>query len=288
MERIIHIVFDQDSAQALQQAFEIDPTLRDDIVVLTDDYTYGPIVINIDQWNQRKTWLQTFIFPYNNSQPSDVLNEVEQRQKLHQRMHEEEDLHLWIWMTNHPKEVCGYFSLLPWIQNFDQRVESIFLHNLPFLNQHKQLFFPEQLSQIPANEYPKAKRLATPISREDMLADLELWQQLQTQNSLLRKVTSEKKCTSIAVDTYDQLLLKQCSTNWTRISKILQGVYQQKEYISADFLIWRLRELTQAHLLELQGEWHQKPLVRLFPHQEVENASSNINNEQTHMQTSSN
>lgn len=263
MERIIHIVFDPISAQALQQAFDIDPTLRDDILILEDDYTYGPVIVDTHNWDERKEWLKTAVYPEKNEQDIAALQEGTRRNQLTQRMNEDQNLYLWIWMTNHIREVCGYFSLLPWIKDFYSRVEIIFLHNLPFLNEKKQLFFPEALYQIPSAEYPKAKRLASTLSYEEMMADMELWQQLYQQNSLLRKIAGEKKCLSIDVESYDHLLLQSCSTEWNKISRVLQSVRQQKLPVPELFLLWRLRKLVDTRQLEIQGEWNTRSQIRL-------------------------
>lgn len=264
VERIVHVLFDPDAVTFLQQAFDIDPTLRDDILVLEDDYRYGPVIANSHEWEIRKQWLKNHLFIQQEDDDKAVFQEGSLRQQLRENMNADEQLHVWIWMTNHLREVCGYFSLLPWISDFDQRVELIFLHNLPFLNEKFQLFFPEKISQIPAREYPKAKRLATPLSSEEMIADREEWQKLQQQNSLLRKIAGERKCTSIAVDSYDETLLKCCNTDWIRLSRLLSAIRQRSGMdIGDEFWIWRLKQMHASGLIEIQGEWHQKPLIRI-------------------------
>lgn len=264
MERIVHILFDPDAAIALQQAFDIDPTLRDEILVLEDDYRYGPIITIPDAWETRNVWLKTHLFPQQEEGNSAIFQEGKLRRQLRERMETDDQLHVWIWMTNHLREVCGYFSLLPWISEFDQRVELIYLHNLPFLNEKYQLFFPEKLSSIPAREYPKAKRLATPLSSEEMMADNEEWQKLQAQNSLLRGTSGERKCKDMAVDSYDDQLMKCCTPDWIRLTRLLNVFRQQSGIDIQDaFWIWRLQQLAANGLIQVQGEWFQKPMIRL-------------------------
>ncbi|MBX5439539.1 MAG: DUF1835 domain-containing protein [Thermoflavifilum sp.] len=264
MERIVHVLFDPDAAHPLRQAFDIDPTLRDDILVLEDDYRFGPVVANPNVWEMRKQWLKDHLYGQRPDTEIIVFQEGLLRRQLRERMESDDQLHVWIWMTNHLREVCGYFALLPWISDFDQRVELIFLHNLPFLNEKYQVFFPEKLSQIPAREYPKAKRLATPLTTEEMLADSEEWQRLQQHNSLLRKASGERKCQHIPVESYDAALLKCCTAEGMRLTKLLSVFRQQtKTDIQDTFWIWRLQQMADRGLIEVQGEWLQKPWIRL-------------------------
>ncbi|HEX3025008.1 MAG TPA: DUF1835 domain-containing protein, partial [Chitinophagaceae bacterium] len=55
---MIHIVFETANIDALSKAFELDETLRGDIIEIKDDYAVGPLIDIYDEYGyqQRRDW----------------------------------------------------------------------------------------------------------------------------------------------------------------------------------------------------------------------------------------
>lgn len=250
MERILHILFDAAGAPNLETSFRIDPTLADDILVLEEDWSCGP-------WDRepglphRLEWSRSCM-----GEPEKPGPDRESR-NLAERLRQTDDLVLWFWVASNSRDICG-FQRLAWdLREFPSRLECIYLNNLPFLNERLQLFFPRFLAELPAREFPKAKRLAGPLSSQQWEAVLEGERELSLRNGVLRMGSGIGKIVTLNPDAFDGELLALCRGDWLKASRVAHQVFRKNQgSVSESYLLGRIRELAGAGNIQVQGDFY--------------------------------
>lgn len=253
MENLIHILFDPAGAEKLQQSFALDDIISGEIVIFEDDLSAGPLAESADpeQNELRKNWNQQLLGEgTQNPANSDALK----LKKLISGMLEDSRLEAWIWAAQHPRDLCGYYCLGRALAPFAGRVHLLYLNNLPFLNEKGQVFYPRSLSQIPPREFLKARKLAREIPASEWDIDAAEWLRLVQGKSLLRTLEGGRILGELEVDAYDAALMSNCGAGFQKAIRI--SIHTQEKAIpfaSIPFLVWRIRELASAGILESKG-----------------------------------
>lgn len=248
---MLHIVFDKDDAEALRKSFELDESLDSEILVINEDWSLGPLVVTINnegETTNRSEWMARLF----NIHPQ----EEDYLETIKKFLRENPDNHIWIWIAPNSRDVCGYYFLVSNLDAFKGQVFSIWLNNLPFINEKGQIFYPEYLKQIPAREFVKAKKLAQQISPAIFETDPDEWKKMQIENKMLRTLEGAKKISGRDESFFDKEILEQVQNEWQKNSKIFQQLsIKAKGAFNKTFLIWRLRELINTNILEARGDW---------------------------------
>lgn len=248
---MVHIVFDQADADALGKSFELDDTLNDTIIVVDEDWSVGPLLGTIDSQGvttSRAEWLAgAFGSP---AQDADGF------ERIVKYLNENPEADAWIWIAPNARDVCGYYHLVSGLEKFKGRIYTLWLNNLPFINDKGQLFYPVYLREIPAKEFVKAKRLAQPVSGAVFETDPDEWKKLQRENKLLRVLEGAKKIAGRDETFFDKQLFGNLHNDWQKNGKVIQPVMAKEQgAVSRSFLVWRLRELIGQDQLEGRGDW---------------------------------
>ncbi len=248
----MHIVFDKEDAGRLRESFELDPSLKSEVVVLDDDYSIGPLKDEDleNGSNFRDAWLAgVFSKPIDAVKPN-VLENISSALETNP----EENVLLWISPNN--RDVSGYYFLISNLKNFGQRISVIWLNNLPFINEKGQVFYPRYLKEIPAKEFLKARKLAVEVSPAIYETDPDEWQKQVDENKLLRVLEGAKKLSGKEVTFFDNELKGQMNFGWQKSVKAINQVLSKSKYtVPESFLLWRLREMVRENILEVRGEW---------------------------------
>lgn len=256
---MVHVVFNEADVKVLQQAIELDETLQGDILQIHDDFAVGPIAdIHIGEGFQaRKAWWAEvlgdgdYIGEHEKEEKDDLKNVAELVGKL--RRNELETV--WIWAAQNKHDVCGYYWLLHYMKEFQSRVFILYLNNLPFLNEKGNIFYPNWLSEIPAKEFLKAKKLAREITLSEFEVDPDEWLKLCQENGGVRLLEGGKKLESQDISFYDAELKKYVTGSWQKSSKVLNGFFSKAKHTTGDaFLLWRLKVMVANSQLESQGK----------------------------------
>ncbi|HEY2649362.1 MAG TPA: DUF1835 domain-containing protein, partial [Puia sp.] len=190
---MFHIVFDPKGAELLNTAMDLDEALDGEIILIQDDYSVGPIqnLFSDEGITERKKWWQEIGVDLHAtgemSSDSDTLTTILQRMK------EEEFDEIWIWVAPNIRDLSGYFWLIAQLKEFSGRIYILSLNNLPFINEKGNVFYPVSLSEIPAREFVKAKKLARPVSLSEFETDPDEWFRLAAENKNLRLLEGGKK-----------------------------------------------------------------------------------------------
>ena len=255
---MIHIVFEEANIEPLKKSFELDPTMDGDIVCIKDDYAVGPMdkIYTEEGIANRLQWWKDLLQdgPYNGIADDGHVDDNKEVQQLIRRLNENPDEVIWIWAAQNKHDVCGYYWLMSQLKNQQGRIFILYLNNLPFINEKGNIFYPTSLFQIQPKEFVKAKKLARPITLSEFEIDPDEWAKLGDENKGVRLLEGGKKLTQKEYDYYDDELLKLISKEWIKLNKLFTQYYSKVKETTADaYLIWRLKQMAGAGMIEMRG-----------------------------------
>ena len=255
---MIHIVFEEANIEPLKKSFELDTTMDGDIVCIKDDYAVGPIdnIYTEEGIANRLQWWKDILQdgPYNGIADDGHVDDNKEVQQLISRLNKNPDEVIWIWAAQNKHDVCGYYWLMSQLKNQQGRIFILYLNNLPFINEKGNIFYPTSLFQIQPKEFVKAKKLARPITLSEFEIDPDEWAKLGDENKGVRLLEGGKKLTQKEYDYYDDELLKLISKEWIKLNKLFSQYYSKVKETTADaYLIWRLKQMAGAGMIEMRG-----------------------------------
>lgn len=252
---MVHVVFSEADKDALAKS--VDPESQEDLLVFEDHYSFGPIddIYSEEEISGRKQWWQQIIEgsefegrsgPYSS-------NDQQVLDGLIQRLSAGEDV--WIWAAQNAHDVSAYYWLIAQLKAFQGQVYILYLNNLPFINEKGQLFYPDYLSQIPAREFAKARKLARPVTLSEFEIDPDECKRLAEEKKSIRILEGGKKLVQFDVDHFDKDLLQLISSDWIKASRLVQQFLSRKKQTAHEsFLHWRIREMISQGQLDSQGQ----------------------------------
>jgi len=267
---MIHIVFEQANVEALSKAFDLDESLRGEIVEIKDDYAVGPIadIYETEGYQARRDWWKALLefSPY--KEQLDIVDDklaVHHLMKLLDSARNENDgstslttsEQVWIWMGQNQHDVCGYYWLMSQLKAYHGKVQVLYLNNLPFINEKGQIFYPQHLSEIQPKEFLKAKKLAREITLSEFEVDPDEWKKLCTENAMVRILEGGKKIASKEESFYDKDILSAITNDAQKLNKVLHNILSKLKIQTGDvFLVWRMTELMKQMKIEIVGDWN--------------------------------
>jgi hypothetical protein len=253
----MHIVFQEEDIKTLSKSFDLDESLRDEIVLISDDYSVGPLheIYSAEGIEERKNWWRNIS---DGTEVSTMINELDDNKKvleIKEKLENNEDEIVLIWIAPNKHDVSGYYWLMAQLKEFVTRVFVISLNNLPFINDKGNIFYPENLFEIPPREFLKAKKLARPVTASEFELDGDEWIKICSENKLVRLLEGAKKLSQHDEDFYDKYLLEFVSDNWQKASKVIQQFLNKSTYTTGDvYAFWRLKELNTQGIIDAQGD----------------------------------
>lgn len=255
---MFHIVFESRGVELLAAAMDLDEALDGETVLIRDDYSVGPLQDLSSEGGRenRENWWSSCVLDgekmsFSGNQESDAatLGNV-----LH-RMREEEFDQVWIWLAPNAKDICGYYWLISQLVEFSGRIFVIQLNNLPFISEKGTVFYPLSLSEIPAREFTKAKKLVRPVTPAEFETDSEEWLRITSENKNLRLLENGKKIIQQGDEYFDKSLTGALQPVFQKIPRAVhQFLLKSPEKINESFLLWRLKQLVHSGVAEQQGE----------------------------------
>lgn len=253
----MHVVFDEEDISSLSKSFELDESLRADVICINDDYSVGPLedIYSDEGIIFRKHWWSGVLAPGGYNTSENKLSDEQVVEEIIAKLRNDENEFVWIWMAPNAKDVSGYFWLLPQLKDFLERVYILSLNNLPFINEKGGIFYPEYLFEIPAREFLKAKVLARLITVSEFEMDTEEWEKKRGENKMVRVFDGAKKLSQHDADFYDAHFLAFIIPEWQKANKVVaQFLSKSKLKVSEYFMRWRMKELILENLIAAQGD----------------------------------
>jgi len=254
----MHVVFNESDLTLFQEVFALDPEMEGEVILIRDDYAVGPLAAleTADGQLSRKHWWRQVLgsTPHGEDMIESV-DDVATVKAILGALEDNPEEELWIWMGQNQHDVMGYYWLMPQLKLFVGRVHVLYLNNLPFINEKGQLFYPAWLSEIPAKEFKKAKKLARPVTPSEFEIDPDEFNRLKSENAMVRLLEGGKKILGQPIDHYDKEILRQCTGESQKAARVLQLTLQRMKERTGDvFLMYRIRELLRIGQLLTQGD----------------------------------
>ncbi|MGN7785144.1 DUF1835 domain-containing protein [Niabella sp. 22666] len=254
---MIHIVFNEIEIELMHKVQALDESLAGEVIQIKDDYAVGPVdqIYETEGYQQRRDWWKQLLENSPYKEQSDLVDDKLTVHNLIKALQENEEEQAWIWMGQNQHDVCGYYWLMPQLREFQGRVMVLYMNNLPFINEKGQIFYPSWLSEIQPSEFLKAKKLARPITLSEYEVDPDEWNKLMQENAMVRILEGGKKIVSREDAFYDAEILKNITSEWQKVSRVLQNTLNRMKIKTGDvFLMWRIRTLIEAGRIVTEGD----------------------------------
>ena len=254
-----HLVFQREDVKTLKKSFELDDSLNGKVYEIKDDFAVGPLkdIYTQDGIEERKEWWRKVLAggDYDGDVDTGEVNDPETVQEIKEQLRSDLDETLWIWVAPNKHDVSGYYWLMAQLQEFAGRIYVLSLNNLPFINDKGHIFYPKNLSEIPAREFIKAKKLARAITLSEFEVDPDEWAKICSENKMVRILEGAKKLSQYDADFFDKYLLNFITPDWQKAHKVILNVLNKAEQTTGDaYLLWRLKELIAQDKIDAQGE----------------------------------
>ena len=255
---MIHIVFQEADIAALEKSFELDETLRADIIQIKDDYAVGPLtdLFTAEGIAARIQWWRDVLAggDYDGHADSGVVDDAKIVEDLKERLNNNPEEFIWIWAAQNKHDVSGYYWLMSQLKDYQGRIFILYLNNLPFLNEKGNLFYPTNLFEIAPREFVKAKKLAREITPSEFEVDPDEWTKTCNENKGVRLLEGGKKLVQEDYDFYDAELKRLVTGDWQKASKIIHTHLSKAKNTTGDmYLLWRLKLLIAQDMFDVQG-----------------------------------
>ena len=256
--KMIHIVFQEADVAILQEAISLDNSMQGEVIQVKDDFAVGPLkdIYTEEGINARKQWWREVLSEgdIDGKVDDDSIDDYNTVKELKTKLDGDVDEQVWIWAAQNKHDVSGYYWLMSQLSGYQGRIHILYLNNLPFFNEKGNIFYPENLFQIPPKEFIKAKKLARPITLSEFEVDPDEWKKLTEQDKYVRLLEGGKKLVQQDVDFYDDELKKYITCEWQKAHKIISAFYHKAKHSTGDmFLLWRLKQIQQLENYEVQG-----------------------------------
>ncbi|HTC01408.1 MAG TPA: DUF3658 domain-containing protein [Ferruginibacter sp.] len=256
---MIHIVFNEPDVKVLEQAIALDETLQGEIMLIRDDYAVGPldnIYLGEGKEERKKWWTDVLAGgDYESKVQDGEVDDYKIAAELVGTMRRDPEETIWIWAAQNKHDVSGYYWLLKYLQEFQSRVYILYLNNLPFINEKGNIFYPNWLSEIPAKEFLKAKKLSREITLSEFEVDPDEWTKICNENKGVRILEGGKKLVNEDYSFYDGELKKFITVDWQKASKIIQQYLSKAKHTTGDaYLLWRIKVMIAQNMFDVQGK----------------------------------
>jgi hypothetical protein len=256
---MIHVVFQEADVEALSKSFTLDPSMEGLILEIRDDYAVGPIndLFTVAGRQQRNQWWKEVLEggDYDGLVESGKVHDDSTVQELKEKLDANQQEVAWIWAAQNKHDVCGYYWLISQLKDYAGRIFILYLNNLPFINEKGNIFYPENLFQIPPREFVKAKKLARPVTTSEFEVDADEWTRLSNEGKGVRLLEGGKKIVQEEYAYYDASLAAFISQDWQKAGRIIHQFLSKAKATTGDaYLLWRLKRLLADGNYEIQGQ----------------------------------
>ena len=253
----MHIVFQEEEINTLSKSFDLDESLRNEIVIIRDDYAVGPLkdIYSAEGIEERKKWWVNVLAGSDFASLINVVDDNKTVAEIKEKLETNKDETALIWVASNKHDVSGYYWLIAHLKEFVSRIFVISLNNLPFINDKGNIFYPDNLHDIPPREFLKAKKLSRPITASEFEIDNDEWTKICNEEKIIRILEGAKKLSQHEEDFYDKYLLEYITDNWQKANKVIQQFLSKSKHTTGDaYALWRLKELISKDIIDAQGD----------------------------------
>ncbi len=256
---MLHIVFREEDVNTLTEFFKLDESERGEVFHISDNYALGPLknIYTSEGLESRKNWWLEVLSggDFDNPGSNGVHDDSQTIQEIKSRLQNNDEAKVCVWVAPNNHDVCGYYWLISQLMDSEDKVQIIWLNNLPFLNEKGHIFYPDYLFEIPPKEFLKARKLTRPVSAAEFEIDPEEWTKICEPNKIIRTLDGHKKLSQHDEDFYDLQIQKFITADWQKASKVIQLFINKSDKTASDsYVLWRLKKMVAADAIDAQGE----------------------------------
>ncbi len=262
---MIHIVFNEADVDKLKEAIGLDESINGKIRLIRDDYAVGQLVLHDDREGKarRRHWWKGVLESARAVKIEETMEKIDddaEVKSLKRMLDEDINEILWIWAAQNQHDVSGYYWIISQLAAYAGRVYILYINNLPFINENGTIFYPQWLSEIPAKEFIKAKKLARQVTLSEFELDHEEYLRMVEEGNMVRQLQGGKKLAFHDASFYDQALSKYVDGDFSRGNRIIHQFLAKEQVKTGDvFLLWRLKIMAEQNGWEIKGDIHGGP-----------------------------
>lgn len=252
-----HIVFNESEVALMQEVMTLDETMSGEVLLIRDDFAVGPLqqLDTEEGWQARLAWWNQISQGSPYGEPAGSFDDRQTVAAIKEKLAENAEEELWIWMGQNQHDVTGYYWLMPQLKEFQGRIMILYMNNLPFINEKGHIFYPSWLSEIQPREFTKAKKLARPVTLSEFEIDPDEWRKLSEENAVVRILEGGKKIAGKEESFYDAEILKNITGEWQKATRVLSNTLNRMKIKTGDiFLMWRMKQLITDGKIEITGD----------------------------------
>jgi hypothetical protein len=238
---MLHVMFSESAAATFRQMLD-DRGISEQVAAISAGLDFGPI--SHGGLADRETWL-------NEHMPSDLAPHdwlAEYESSFFRRVASDEERLIWI----APGSAAEQAGLYWYLSHFGGAQTSFAVADFAFARNWNGAP-PLCLSELGVEHMAQLFDQCSRVAWDDALFPSQRWRELVADNSLLR-VVQDGQLTSVPEYYFDQSLLSQCPTEWTRAVRVVGNAMADfsdgGHIVGDDVLTWRLRELIFTGLIE--------------------------------------
>src|SRR5665647_3444292 len=128
---MLHIVFQQEDINTLSKSFELDESLRNEIILIKDDFAVGPLkdIYSSEGIEERKQWWRNVLSGGDYSNLFEETDDNKTVNEIKEKLKNNEEEMVWIWIAPNKQDVSGYYWLMAQLNEFVGRVYVLSLNN---------------------------------------------------------------------------------------------------------------------------------------------------------------
>lgn len=238
--KINHIIVGSQQAKALADAFGINENDSEESILCLNDYlNIGKLKTEGSTFNEGRNQIQRNI---NMNSKLKEINDLDELMQLSTAISKGEEIQIWFWTAQCPEERCAYYFLLHFLKKHADKLSIVNIGNLPFIDDAGKLFYPNVLSDLPAKEIIKCRKLVRAINASEWELDKEEWRTMVEQNAEIRINDGIKGLKSVELNFLDHELDVKEGKITSKQLNALKDKY--KMYLSGnEFIKWRVNQL---------------------------------------------
>ena len=219
------------------------------VIDLFDDLSNGPISA-ISEGGQRVNWLKK-LYPYENEM---FFDDYEMSNRgFHQRISSVSSDEIYLWYGENSKEICNLMYILTLLESKSGRIYTINVSEKVYRISKRPPYSIRRVGEMVPEKINDYALLKKSLDYDVHIQYINLWSDLIKENSNLRAI-KDKRVISVQNDYFDEMILTYTSKKFAHCARTVGEAYgKADEYISDDFIFWRILELIKINKIAFSG-----------------------------------
>jgi hypothetical protein len=217
---------------------------KENIIAFGDDLSVGDIS-NCREYESRKTVIHNIFYNYEITDIDDI-NIKKEFDDFYEMISKENDFT--IWYSHNPRDYCNLYSLVSLLQNKNIQVVECTKKTLG-----DKTFFYKWVGEVCPEDLPILFENVKILSEQEKMVYAKKWEQLVSENGLLRAKAS-KGIDTVHEYYYDDLILKIVPIKNIRVARVVgEFIGMDKPCLRDWFVVWRIKQLAAMGCVKIEN-----------------------------------